>query len=250
MRCCVLQPTRTPSLLPHVQDEAHLCRLVRLAALAGGDAVEHCRVHAQLALAQVVDVLVHCVLSDETVHLDRPRLAQPVAPVLRLPVDLWVEVHVCRGGGGGRAQGVGPGAGICSRQGLPARCASYLPVRRGAPCRMTVSAPVRLRPWPPARVDSRKANTSSLWLKRSTVASRSSTAARGRGEGRRAWWVRRGVGREGRPTARAISPSHELPPVNLPAPIPARPARPPSPAHRWSRQGGRRAAAAPPSSIP
>ncbi len=41
---------------------------------------------------------------------------------------------------------------------------------------MTVSAPVRFRPWPPARVESRKANTSSLLLNRSTVARRVSTA--------------------------------------------------------------------------
>lgn len=52
-----------------VQDESHLCALIRFAALAGGDAVQHRRVHAQLALAQVIDVLVHSTLGDQAVHL-------------------------------------------------------------------------------------------------------------------------------------------------------------------------------------
>lgn len=70
-----------------MQDEAHLCAFVGLAALAGGDAVQHRAVHAQLALAQVVDVLVHAVLGDQAVDLRRgggvPRM---------LSSACWVEL--------------------------------------------------------------------------------------------------------------------------------------------------------------
>mmetsp|Transcript_10694 Transcript_10694/g.41794 ORF Transcript_10694/g.41794 Transcript_10694/m.41794 type:complete len:280 (-) Transcript_10694:1507-2346(-) len=55
---------------------------------------EHRGVEVELALGDLHDALVHGARGYQSVHRDRPRLSQPVAPVLRLPVDLRVEVAV------------------------------------------------------------------------------------------------------------------------------------------------------------
>ncbi len=79
-----------------MQDEAHLCAFVGLAALAGGDAVQHRAVHAQLALAQVVDVLVHGALGDQAVHL-RKRGGQGRSEVQREETGMRLEAQQTTG---------------------------------------------------------------------------------------------------------------------------------------------------------
>ena len=138
--------------------------------------------------------------------------------------------------------------------------------------RMTVSAPVRLSPWPPARVDSRNANASdSGWLKLSQIDSRSATCrdfsnscarARARPAGRCAAWCLRGTcaglacravafvstpagsvvcAYPAPPTHTARQPHSPHHPGAATAPLPPpRSTHPPSPdpSRSWTRPGG------------